>query len=187
MGLCIIWSSPESLSVEASGRGKHLSKPVGEPATQRSKQSNSSLFYRKEQDTDRLQPKHGQRNTVVPVLSWFLFCWLEYLGQVYPPPHINISFVCESFCFVLHVASKGDKARVIWSTMKRTGNWFSADPAVLKGKCSVYQEVKHTVTVLNTYPYNSLHVKPTCYLTLCFLTNAGYFIKCSDFCPGFQC
>lgn len=36
-----------------------------------------------------------------------------FLHAAPPPPHINISFVCGSFCFVLHVASKGDKARVI--------------------------------------------------------------------------
>lgn len=74
-----------------------------------------------------------------------------------PHPHINISFVCGSFCFVLHVASKGDKARVIWSTMKRTEKWFLADPAVLKGKSLVYQEVKYTVTdliALSTYLHN---------------------------------
>jgi hypothetical protein len=52
---------------------------------------------------------------MVPVLKWFLFCSLEDQGQVYPSSslHINISFVCGSVCFVLHVASKGDKARVI--------------------------------------------------------------------------
>lgn len=123
--------------------------------------------------------------TTVSSLNWsLLLCSLENQGQVYCSPfspHINISFVCGSFCFVLHVASKGDKARVIWSAMKRTEKWFLAGPAVLKGKSLVYLEVKYTVTdliALSIYLHNLDYIwKPIYFLTLYFLTNIGFFIS----------
>lgn len=132
---------------------------------------------------------------MVTSLNWSLFCYIHWKIRAkyipLPLPHVNISFVCGSFCFVLHAASRGDKARVIWPTMKRTGKWFLADPAVLKGKSLIYQEVKHTVTdlmALSTYLPNLDYMwDQSAFNPLC--PNVGYFIKCFDFYPkvSFQC